>query len=148
MSFAIGKVVFRSPFDIRHPGDDIEVRQKENMVIATLRKTVEGQRQVIVQLEHKVEDLGKQNEEMRKYKYISTEEQETFKNQSKYIMQLEDERNQLALWLRKNKAQEIGQGKHSGIELIPLILKYLGGAMPDPTIPLVPTPTPEEGQIQ
>ncbi len=30
MSFAIGKIVFRSPFVAREPGDDIEIREKEN----------------------------------------------------------------------------------------------------------------------
>lgn len=148
MAFAIGKIVFRAPFDIRRPGDDVEIRQKENTVIATLRKTVEGQRQVIVQLEHKITDLGNQNEEMRKSKVVTPQEQEAYRNQSKIIMELQDERNQLALWLRKNKAAEIEQGKHAGWDLIPLILHYLGGELPDTTAPLIPTPTPGEGQVQ
>lgn len=148
MSFAIGKVTFRSPFAVRSPGDDIEIRQQENKVIATLRNTVEGQRRMIVQLEHKVTDLGNQNEELRKSKVITPQEQEAFRNQSAIIKGLQDERNQLALWLRYNKATEIAQGKHAGIDLIPLILKYLGGTMPDQETPLVPTATPEEGPVQ
>lgn len=146
--FAIGKIVFRAPFSVRKPGDDIEIRQKENQVIATLRKTVEGQRQVIVQLEHKIADLGNQNEEYRKSKVISPQEQEAFRNQSKIIIDLQNERNQLALWLRGNKAVEIAQGKHAGMDLIPVILHYLGGTLPDPVAPLVPTPTPERGPVQ
>jgi hypothetical protein len=148
MPFAVGKIVFRSPLTTRKPGDDIEIRQVENKIINTFRNTVEGQRRTIIQLEHKITDLGNQNEEYRKSKVISPEEQETFKNQSKIITNLQNERNQLALWLRVNKAVEIAQGKHAGVDLIPLILKYLGGTMPDPETPLVATPTPESGPVQ
>ncbi len=146
--FAVGKVVFRSPFVTRKPGDDIEIREKENQVIATLRNTVEGQRRTIVQLEHKITDLSNQNEEYRKSKVITPQEQEMFRNQSQLILKLQEDLNQLALWLRRNKSVEIAQGKHEGRELIPLILQYLGGTMPDPAVPLTPTATPEGGQVQ
>ena len=148
MPFAVGKVVFRSPLTTRRPGDDIDVREKENIVIATLRKTVESQRQVIIQLEHKITDLGNQNEEYRKSKVITPQEQEMFRNQSKVIIKLQEDQNLLALWLRKNKAVEIAQGKHAGKDLIPLILQYLGGALPDDATPLLPTPSPESGKVQ
>ena len=148
MPFAVGKVVFRSPLTTRQPGDDIEIRQAENKVIATLRNTVEGQRRTIIQLEHKVTDLGNQNEELRKSRVISPQEDAAFKNQAKIILDLQAERNQLALWLRRNKEVEISQGKHDGKDLIPLILQYLGGTMPDSTAPLTATPTPEGGPIQ
>ena len=148
MPFAVGKVVFRSPLTTRRPGDDIDVREKENIVIATFRKTVESQRQVIIQLEHKITDLGNQNEEYRKSKVITPQEQETFRNQSKIIIRLQEDQNLLALWLRKNKAVEIAQGKHDGKDLIPLILQYLGGALPDDAVPLLPTPTPDPGKVQ
>lgn len=148
MPFAVGKVVFRSPLTTRKPGDDIEIREQENKIIATLRNTVEGQRRTIVQLEHKITDLGNQNEEYRKSRVVSPQEEAAFKNQSKIIIELQNERNQLALWLRMNKATEIAQGKHAGKDLIPLILQYLGGTLPDPEIPLMPTPTPEGGPVQ
>ncbi len=152
MPFAVGRIIFQSPLTTRKPGDDIEIRQKENETIATLRKTVEGQRQVITQLERKIEDLSQQNKDhvaaLGANRVVTPQEQEAYKNQSLLINTLQDERNQLALWLRANKSQEISQGKHAGQELIPLILKYLGGTMPDPSIPLTPTPTPEEGKVQ
>jgi len=146
--FALGKVVFRSPFVSRKPGDEIEVRQTENKTIATLRATVESQRRTIIQLEHKVTDLGNQNEDYRKSKVITPEEEAGFKAQSKLINDMQDERNQLAIWLRMNKPTEIAQGLHNGIDLIPLILKYLGGVAPEPSSPLLPTPTPEQGKVQ
>lgn len=148
MPFALGKIVFQSPFTVRKPGDDIEIRATENKIITTLRNTVEGQRRTIVQLEHKITDLSNQNEDYRKSKVITPQEQEMFKKQSAVIIELQNERNQLALWLRENKSVEIAQGKHSGIELIPLILQYLGGTMPKPDVPLVPTPTPDPGPVQ
>lgn len=146
--FAVGKVVFRSPFVTRKPGDDIEIRQTENKVITTLRSTVEAQRRTIVGLDHKIADLSQQNEEYRKSKVITPQEQEMFRNQSQLILKLQDDLNQLALWLRRNKAVEIAQGKHEGRELIPLILQYLGGTMPDQVVPLTPTATPEGGPVQ
>ena len=148
MPFAVGKVVFRSPLTTRQPGDDIEIRQTENKIITTLRGTVESQRRTITQLEHKITDLGNQNEEYRKSIVISPQEKEAYKTQTRLIIELQDERNQLAMWLRTNKAVEITQGKHDGKDLIPLILQYLGGTMPDPATPLMPTPTPEGGQVQ
>ena len=148
MPFAVGKVVFRSPLTTRKPGDDIEIRQTENKIITTLRGTVESQRRTITQLEYKITDLGNQNEEYRKSIVISPQEKEAYKTQTRLIIELQDERNQLAMWLRTNKAVEITQGKHDGKDLIPLILQYLGGTMPDPAAPLMPTPTPEGGQVQ
>lgn len=148
MPFAVGKIVFRSPLTTRKPGDDIEIRTQENKIITTLRNTVEAQRRTIVQLEHKITDLGNQNEEYRKSKVVSPQEEAAFKNQSKIIIGLQNERNLLALWLRENKAVEISQGKHNGKDLIPLILQYLGGTLPDPGAPLTPTPTPEGGSVQ
>ena len=126
----------------------MEIRQAENKVITTLRGTVEAQRRTIVGLDHKIADLSTQNEEYRKSKVITPQEQEMFKNQSQLIIRLQDERNLLALWLRKNKAVEIAQGKHDGKDLIPLILQYLGGALPDDAAPLLPTPTPDPGKVQ
>ena len=148
MPFQVGKVVFRSPLATRQPGDDIEIREQENKIIATLRNTVEGQRRTVIQLERKVADLGNQNEELRKSRVISSQEEAAFKNQAKIVQDLMTERNQLALWLRRNKEVEISQGKHDGKDLIPLILYYLGGTMPDATAPLMPTPTPEGGKVQ
>lgn len=148
MAFVVGKVVFRSPFVAKKPGDDIDMKRAENQTIATLRNTVEGQRRTIIQLEHKVTDLSKQNEELRVSKTITPQEEEMFKNQSKVILELQEERNLLALWLRANKSIEIAQGKHAGKELIPLILQYLGGTMPEPGSPLTPTATPQGGPVQ
>lgn len=148
MPFAVGKIVFRSPLTTRQPGDDIEIRQAESKVVSTLRNTVESQRWTIIQLEHKITDLGNQNEALRKSRVISPEEDAAFKTQAKMILDLQAERNLLAVWLRKNKATEISQGKHNGVELIPLILQYLGGTMPDPAAPLTPTATPEGGPVQ
>lgn len=148
MPFQVGKIVFRSPLTTRQPGDDIEIRETESKIISTLRNTVESQRRTIIQLEHKVTDLGNQNEDLRKSRVISPQEEAAFKNQAKLILDLQEERNLLALWLRKNKSTEISQGKHNGVELIPLILQYLGGTMPDPTVPLTATPTPENGTLQ
>lgn len=148
MAFVIGKVVFRSPFVAKKPGDDIDIRKAENQTIATLRNTVEGQRRTIIQLEHKVTDLSNQNEELRASRTVTPQEEAAFKNQSRIIMDLQEERNLLALWLRANKSIEIAQGKHAGKELIPLILQYLGGTMPDPGSPLTPTATPQEGPVQ
>jgi predicted RNase H-like nuclease (RuvC/YqgF family) len=148
MPFAIGRIIFRSPLTARHPGDDVEIRQNDNKIIATLRNTVEGQRRTIVQLENKLTDLSTQNEELRKSRVVSPQEEAAFKNQSKIVIDYQNQLNQLALWLRANKSMEISQGRHAGKELIPLILQYLGGVMPDATVPLTPTPTPEGGKVQ
>lgn len=148
MPFAVGRVVFQSPLTTRKPGDLIEIRDREKQVISTLSKTVESQRQTIVLLERKIDDLSKQNIEYLKSKVITPEEQVMFRNQSQLIIDLQNERNQLAVWLRENKSIEIAQGKHAGKELIPLILQYLGGNLPGPDTPLVPTPTPGKEPVQ
>jgi predicted RNase H-like nuclease (RuvC/YqgF family) len=135
MPFSVGKIVFQSPFVTRKPGDVIEIKEKENIVVSTFRKTVEGQRQTIIQLQRKIDDLGAQNEELRKSITITPQQVEAFKNQSQYVISLQTQLDQLALWLRENKAVEISRGEHNGQELIPLILKYLGGTLPPPLKP-------------
>lgn len=135
MPFQVGKVVFRSPFAVQDPLDVIH-KTGENIIIRTLRSIVESQRQTIVQLERKMEDLGKQNEELRSAKTITTQEAEMFKNQSQHIISLQTQLDQLALWLRENKSVEIAQGKHNGRELVDVIMGYLGGALPAPMKPV------------
>lgn len=146
--FTVGKVVFRSPFDMRRPGDDIEIRQKENATIETLRKTVEGQRQTIVLMQRKIDDLSGQNEEYRKSRVVSPQEEVAFKNQSRLLMEYQEGFNRLALWLRENKSVEIAQGKHEGKDLIPLILQYLGGTLPEQSGEVKATEAPDGGKIQ
>lgn len=135
MPFAVGKVVFQSPFVTRKPGDVIEIQEKENIVVSTLRKTVEGQRQTVIQLQRKIDDLGAQNEELRKSITITPQQAGAIKYQAQHAISLQAQLDQLALWLRENKGAEISRGEHNGQELIPLILKYLGGTLPPPLKP-------------
>jgi hypothetical protein len=131
MSFQVGKIVFRSPLTTTPVPDPAG----ENTMIVTLKELVETQRQKIVTLERKILDLGIQNDEYRRSRVISPEEEETMRMQSLHVKNLQEQLDQLALWLRQNKSVQIAQGKHAGMSLVNCILMYLGGTIPDPLPP-------------
>ncbi len=146
MPFALGRVVFQSPLTTRKPGDIFEVREKESEIIATLKKTVESQRQTIVKLENHMEDVSQQNITLRRSITITPEEKETMKLQAQHTIGLQQQLNRLAVWMRINKADEISRGEHNGVDLISLVLKYLGGIIPKDDVPAIVTAPPEVGK--
>lgn len=129
MPFLIGRIVFRSPLTIHT--DEVAKVLDENKIISTLRKTVEHQRQTIVVLERKNLDLGAQNTEMLTRTTVSPEEVQAYKNSSKTIMELQAQLDELALWLRHNKPQEIARGEHNRFAGLPqTIIHYLSMTVP------------------
>lgn len=129
MPFAIGRVVFRAPFSVR--SDEVQRVIDDNRVVATLRSTVEHQRQTIVMLERKITDISTQNEEMMKRTTVSPEEVQAYKNSSANIMALQSQLDELAVWLRNNKSVEIGRGEHNHFPgLVQTIIHYLTMTVP------------------
>lgn len=129
MPFAIGRVVFRSPFTVQ--ADEILKVREESKIVAAFRKTVEHQRQQIVLLERQNNDLSIQNKELMVGTRVTPEEVQAYKASSKTIMDLQSQLDELALWLRNNKVQEIARGEHNRFQSLPqTIIHYLAMTVP------------------
>lgn len=113
-----------------------ESESESTKTINALKSIVEHQRQQIIKIENEnkthrdhIIDLGNQNEELRKNKTITPQEEATFRMQAQHIAEMKAQLDELALWLRNNKSAEIRAGKHAGLTLPQTIIMYLSGGV-------------------
>jgi len=110
-----------------------DAREKRlNETVTGLMNTVEAQRRLIMKHENHIADIGQQNEDLRKSITITHQQKKAYDEQTNVILGFQKDTNRLAMWLRNNKAAEIAAGKHKGLELIDVILMYLGGTNEQP----------------
>jgi len=70
-------------------------------------------------------DLNLQLTELRKHKTISPEQEAHNARVARDFKANDEEIQALAIWLRNNKAKEIGQGKHMGMKLNEICIMYM-----------------------
>lgn len=105
-----------------------DAREKKlNETVTGLMRTVESQRRLIMKHESHIADIGNQNEELRKSITITPQQKKAYDEQTNVLIGYKNNQDRLAVWLRNNKAVEIAAGKHRGLDLIDVVLMYLGG---------------------
>jgi hypothetical protein len=76
-------------------------------------------------LKERNDDLSAQNKELRASKTITPAEQKDIARIRAEHLQVSEEQNKLALWLRDNKAKEIAAGKHTGLSVSEVCIMYM-----------------------
>lgn len=79
----------------------------------------------IIQLQSKNRDLSNQVEELRAGHPMSDQEWAMFRNQTATIAEQRAQLDELALWLRENRKEEIARGEHRGMGLVDVVVRYL-----------------------
>jgi hypothetical protein len=70
-------------------------------------------------------DLHQQNTELRKSRLLSPQEEESISQLRRDFDRVNAESIKLAKWMQDNKAKEIKQGKHMGMNLSEICIMYM-----------------------
>jgi hypothetical protein len=101
-----------------HPGIKEIERRKDREKIKVLASENAG-------LRERIEDLSAQLTKARASRLLSPSEEEAIARLRAEHHEMNQQQNQIALFLRHNFAEEIVRGEHAGMSLVDVITKYL-----------------------
>lgn len=79
-----------------------------------------------------INNLLEEVKELRAKRTVTEEEWTRLQNISTTQAEYQARENKMALWVRNNKKAEIGQGRHTGLDIADVMIMYAAASCPTP----------------